>query len=243
MARNAGWRAARAPLVAFTDDDCIVSSSWVRELLDAWEGRSDRLVQGPVRPDPAEAHRSGPFSRSLRVAALGPYFQTANVAYPRELLERAGGFDEAVFATSAEDADLAHRCFALGAHAVFAPAALVEHAVHDLGAVGKLRVAWRWHESAALFVRHPAMKEHLTYRIFWKGTHWLLARAMVGFLVPKRWRALRFWCFAPMAPAYLERARTEGEGRLWSAPYFFVHDLVEMAAIVRGAIRHRTWLL
>src|SRR5688572_297385 len=28
-ARNAGWQAARAPLVAFTDDDCISHPGWL----------------------------------------------------------------------------------------------------------------------------------------------------------------------------------------------------------------------
>src|SRR4051812_2639852 len=28
-ARNAAWRAARAPLVAFTDDDCVATPAWL----------------------------------------------------------------------------------------------------------------------------------------------------------------------------------------------------------------------
>ena len=33
-ARNRGWRAAAAPLVAFTDDDCRPSTTWLQELLE-----------------------------------------------------------------------------------------------------------------------------------------------------------------------------------------------------------------
>ena len=34
-ARNSGWRAARAPLVAFVDDDCAPVAGWLGALLEA----------------------------------------------------------------------------------------------------------------------------------------------------------------------------------------------------------------
>jgi glycosyltransferase involved in cell wall biosynthesis len=241
VARNAGWRASRAPFVAFTDDDCVATPQWLPELLAAWGGDPARIVQGRTDPLPAELHREGPFTRTLRVHGLGPFFQTCNVAYPRALLERVDGFDEVTFSVpGGEDCDLAHRCFAAGGHAVFADAARVEHAVHELGPVRKLRVAWRWDETMRLYARHPAMRRTLVYGLFWKGSHYLLVRAAIGLLLPRRARLLRAWCLAPIAPVYLERAQGEGRGRLWSAPYFLVHDVVELVAAVRGGIRYRT---
>jgi glycosyltransferase involved in cell wall biosynthesis len=239
-ARNAGWRQARAPFVAFTDDDTRASERWLAAALDAWADRREVIVQGRTDPDPREADRDGPFSRTLRVESLGPYYQTANVCYPRELLERAGGFDEQTFSVpGGEDADLAWRCFEAGATAVFAPEARVFHAVHRLGPIGKLRVAWRWDETMRLYARHLGMRSTLTYGIFWKKSHYLLVRAAIGLLVPRSWRPLRAWCFAPLVPAYWRRAAEEG-GKRWAAPYFVVHDLVELLAVLRGAVRYRT---
>src|SRR3546814_267097 len=40
--RNAGWRAARAPVVAFIDDDCTPEPGWVAALARAF-ARNDRL--------------------------------------------------------------------------------------------------------------------------------------------------------------------------------------------------------
>src|SRR5688500_17457360 len=37
-ARNAGWRAAKAPILAFTDDDCIPEPDWLRHGLAAFDG-------------------------------------------------------------------------------------------------------------------------------------------------------------------------------------------------------------
>lgn len=241
-ARNAGWRAGRGALVAFIDDDCVADPGWLAAGIAAWEGDPERFVQGRTDPDPAEAARRGPFSRTLTIHELGPYYQTCNIFYPRALLERVGGFDADAFAgLSAEDADLAWRCLAAGATARFAPQAQVFHAVHQLGPIGLLRVAWRWHEAVHLIARHPEQRGTLVYGVFWKGTHYLLARALVGLLLPRRrlLAPLRFWCLAPLAPTYLERGRVVG-GTGLLAPYYLVHDVVETIAVLRGAVRYRT---
>ena len=119
-ARNTGWRAARAPLVAFTDDDCRPEPGWLEAGLRAHRTSPGSIVQGRTRPEPAdEPILDRPHSRSIRVDSLGPFFQTCNVFYPRELLERVGGFDERIPTPSSEDADLALRALASGAGAVF----------------------------------------------------------------------------------------------------------------------------
>lgn len=40
-ARNTGWRSARTPLVAFTDDDCRPDPTWLAELEAGWERHPD----------------------------------------------------------------------------------------------------------------------------------------------------------------------------------------------------------
>jgi glycosyltransferase involved in cell wall biosynthesis len=244
-ARNSGWRAASGALVAFTDDDCRPDERWLEAGLAAWAGDERRIVQGRTTPDPEEAGRGGPFSRSLSVGGLGPYFQTANIFYPRALLERVGGFDEGAFkALTAEDADLAWRALESGADAVFEPEALVLHAVHELGPLGKLRVAARWGELPFAYRRHEGLRRTLVYRVFWKKSHYHLARAAIGLALPNRplLRPLKFWCLQPLVPSYLLRARDEG-ARPWQAPYFVVHDAVELVVVARGALRYRMPML
>jgi glycosyltransferase involved in cell wall biosynthesis len=242
-ARNAGWALARAPLVAFTDDDCRADPAWLQAGLGAWEGRIDRFMQGRTDPDPLEQRELGPFSRTMRVDTLGPWYQTCNMFYPRALLERMEGFDQAGYpGMAAEDSDLAWRCIEAGCEGVFAADAVVLHAVHNLGPVGKLRVAWRWHGLMLLFATHPGARTTLKHGIFWKQSHYLLARAALAAVLPRRMKLLRAWCLAPLAPAYLARARDEGAG-VWAAPYLVLHDAVEVAAAVRGAVRYRTPVL
>ncbi len=66
----------------------------------------------------------------MRINALGPQYETCNVVYPREMLAALGGFDESFGSEPAgEDADLAWRALAAGHTAMFAPEAIVHHAL------------------------------------------------------------------------------------------------------------------
>jgi GT2 family glycosyltransferase len=158
-ARNQGWR-SHAPLVAFTDDDCVPTPSWLRALVAATRADEDVVAQGAVQPDPAEADREGPYSRTLRVARGNAWFPTANMLYPRAVLERLDGFDEDGFPVAGEDTDLAWRAHEDGARHVFVPDALVHHTVND----GPAGVAARWTELPALVARHPGLRERVHQR-------------------------------------------------------------------------------
>ena len=245
-ARNVGWRAAAASLVAFTDDDCVTSPTWLEAGLRACAQHPGAVVQGRIEPAPDERHLLGPFSRTLSVTEDVPTFATANVFYPRAVLEATGGFDEGAYATTpgGEDTDLAWRALAAGAGRAFVHEALVHHAVVPLGPVGKLRIAARWTGTMKTFADHPGLRrEQLTYNLFWKGSHYLLVRALLALAIPRRRRALRRWLAWPYVAHLLrDRGRVEGGGPLL-APYFLLHDLVELWAVVRGALRYRTWVL
>ena len=237
-ARNRGWRSCDADLIAFVDDDCVASPGWLAGLV-ALAGDGDVVVQGRVEP----ASSMRPFTRSLVVReGPGPWFQTANVLYPRSVLESVGGFDEDAFPFVGEDTDLAWRAREAGASFAFAPDALVRHDVVRFGPVGALRFAFRWSDSVALFKRHPELRSALTKRVFWKGSHYLLIRALATLVLPRRLWGLAAWLWLPYALHLVDRWREEGGGPAL-APWIVLHDLVEVAAIARGAAKHRVPVL
>jgi GT2 family glycosyltransferase len=244
-AREQGWRATGASLIAFTDDDCAPTPAWLAELERAHEGHPDGFVQGRTLPNPDELGELGPFSRTISIRQLDVAFQTCNIAYPRELLERIGGFDVATFGRDpgGEDCDLGWRAIEAGAAPLFAPAAVVHHAVDDVGALGKLRVAARWTTPMVAYARHPELRR-ATFRhgIFWKDIHWMLFKAVVAALLPSRWYALRAWLSYPYLQDVWARGRLEGGGPML-APYFVLHDLIEVAAVARAGVRTRTPML
>lgn len=108
-ARNLGWRAARHGWVAFLDDDVVPDPDWLDRLatdLEVPVGVGG--VQGKVRV-PLPAGRR-PSDRERGTAGLaGARWITADLAYRREALARAGGFDQRFPRAYREDAELAHR--------------------------------------------------------------------------------------------------------------------------------------
>jgi GT2 family glycosyltransferase len=244
-ARDEGWRAAAADLIAFTDDDCVPDRDWLAAGVRACAENPGGIVQGRTEPLPEELGRLGPFSRTISVPRPDATFQTCNVFYPRALLERLGGFDTQGFdrAPGGEDSDLAWRAIEAGTRTTFAESATVYHAVNQLGPVGKLRVAARWTTPMLAYARHAELRRARFVRgIFWKPSHYLLVRALLAALLPRRWRLVRVWLAGPYAVHLAQRGRIEGGG-LPLAPYFALHDLVELTAVARAAVRYRTPML
>lgn len=242
-ARNAGWRAATAELVAFTDDDCAPSRGWLEAGLSAWGGRPDRFVQGATRPAGGLSMLDlDPFAHAVEVSQLTPEAETCNIFYPRTLLERLGGFEESMRA--GEDMELAWSARETGAQQVFAPDALVEHAVISVDMLGSLRRVWRWSDAMRPFAGHPELRRTRLIRgVFWNWSHYLIVRALLALPLVRRplGRLLAIWLAWPLVRFELERSRRAGNVRL--APLWFLRDLVELAAVLRGAIRYRTLVI
>jgi GT2 family glycosyltransferase len=242
--RNLGWRSAQGALVAFTDDDCRPEPDWLERLLAAAERHPGEVVQGATRPDPFEAAvLSAPHVRTMLIDPVGPYAQTCNILYPRELLERLGGFDER--ATTGEDVDLSLRAKAAGARILPAADAIVNHAVESHSLPGILRQNLKWRHLAYLAKRHPEMRRQFPLRIFWDEEHLWVTLALLG-LLGARFRAELAALSLPYA---LRASRRRGPG--WRAraislaelPGQAVRQLAEVAGMAAGSVRHRTLLL
>jgi hypothetical protein len=173
------------------------------------------------------------------VTSLGPFFETCNVAYPRDLLERLDGFDAESFPTwGGEDTDLAWRALDGGADAVFVDEARTYHAVNELGIRGGLRLALGWSDAMAVLPRHPGIRRHLHRRVFWKRSHEQLLATIAAVLI-----ARRFPLALVFVVPYLRSLWSRSWARPWLVPYLAVCDALEVGAAVRGGIRARTLLI
>jgi GT2 family glycosyltransferase len=239
--RNAGWRAAAAPVVAFTDDDCVPDAEWLAAGLAALDAHPGAIVQGRTEPNPVEVRPRTLTSRTVRITSLSPQYETCNIFYSRELLEQLGGFDEAFgLRPAGEDTDFAYRAIAAGHRAVFAGEALVHHAVVELGFAGMLRDATRWGACARLFARRPEARTILYQRVFWNVWHYLLVRSALALLLAPPW--MRRLLLQRHVNALRARARATGAGD-WAVPFLVLYDAVETVAMARGAVGNRTPVL
>jgi GT2 family glycosyltransferase len=242
--RNVGWRATEAPLVAFTDDDCRAAPGWLETLVAAAEGEST-FLQGRTAPDPKEAHLLHGLARSVEVARPTGWFETCNMAYPRQLLERLGGFDEA-FDFGGEDTDLAWRAIEAGANPVFVSEALVWHAVMSRSIGRAMAEARRWNGTPAVIARHPGLHDSLYRRHFWSPEHLGIAVAGAGLALAGRSRSLALLATLPYLSMRLNwrqpHPRRIARG-LVTLPLFAAIDATEVAARLPSAIRHRVAVL
>lgn len=239
-ARNTAWSVARAPLVAFTDDDCIAAPGWLDAGLAAARTHPGAILQGRTEPRPDQLHLRSPFSRTQEIHAAGPLYETCNIFYPRSLLEDLGGFAEDIFRMPAgEDTDLAWRALAHGESAEYVPHALVYHAVLVDGPLGTLRHALRWRTGMAVYARHPGLRRsHLRHGVFWSPTHEQLLLFMLGLALRRRLRLAA----ALMCSPYVMRLAVRRTGPLL-APYILLVDLVEMGSVATGAFRNRVLVI
>jgi glycosyltransferase involved in cell wall biosynthesis len=240
-ARNRGWRLASAPLIAFTDDDCVPTPGWLDALLRGVAGRDDAIVQGRTLPHPAEAGHLGPFAKTMEITGPGPHFETCNIAYPRALLERLGGFDEGFPSPTGEDSDLGSRAIAAGAVAGFEAEALVHHAVFERGPLEALRDALLATDDLRAYRLNPELRSNLPMGIFYDRSHPLLMQAAAAALLSWRRPTSILFC-APYAANLLGRCRAAGAPP-WHAPYLVAFDALQIAATARGAVRERVTVI
>ena len=144
-ARNAGWRASSAPVVAFLDDDCVPRPGWLADYLQAFEDPNVGGVGGTIEPlvdgfiadfitaDGVVDHGRPPGGAA---DADPTYLVTANAAFRRAALEAAAGFEESYRLdrpgrtgriVAGEDVDLCWRIVEAGWTLKRSPGATVAH--------------------------------------------------------------------------------------------------------------------
>lgn len=198
-ARNRGWRRARAPIVAFTDDDCVPDRDWLRRGLEAFSAGTDavrgRIVM-PLPDSPTDYERD---ARGLERAE----FVTANCFVRKPMLEAIGGFDERYRLAWREDSDLHFALLRRGARIVHEPGAIVLHPVRPAGWGVSLRQQRKVMFDALLFKKHPRLYRERIRR----APRWDYYAIVASLLSAPFWPpALLLW-LALTARFFLQRIR------------------------------------
>jgi glycosyltransferase involved in cell wall biosynthesis len=136
-ARNAGVAAALQPILAFTDDDCLVAPGWLDAIASAFTDPHLSALGGRVT-----LHDANDFPLSIRpfsepadivnVDDIGRYLIGCNMAARRSVFDAVGLFDVRLGAGtpsgSAEDLDFFYRCLKRGFTLRYSPAPHIYHA-------------------------------------------------------------------------------------------------------------------
>jgi glycosyltransferase involved in cell wall biosynthesis len=136
LARNRGWRASTAPVIAFIDDDCYPAPDYLSDVLAGFADGSLGFIGGRILlHDPTDARIT--IAESQTETFLDPgvfvpcgFLQGANMAFRRQVLDNINGFDDHLGGGNlfgCEDGDAVLRALAGGWKGKYDPKPVVYH--------------------------------------------------------------------------------------------------------------------
>ncbi len=191
--RDFGARTANAAVVAFIDDDCVAGPQWLAEGLAAFDHGGQPHVASTASGQPALvqgrtlalAQRPARFPyRTIQIEQSSIFFETCNIFYDRAVFLHIGGFSpDFLDAYFGEDTDLGWKLVSAGHPAVFAPAAVVRHEVHEVSLAHWMFEPARFGRLPDLVRRYPALRRHMMWRYFFSRETLLFNGFVLALLV------------------------------------------------------------
>jgi glycosyltransferase involved in cell wall biosynthesis len=239
-ARNVGWRSTTAPVVAFTDDDCVPTPGWLEAGLAAMQAAPEiGVAQGrTLRPDDAAI---GDWTLWREIVAPSPYFEGCNLFFRRGALEAGGGFDEGL-RFNAEDTAAGWSALEAGWQRGFVDDAVVHHDVDDRGVHWRARFSYRERRNLmSIAARFPAFRREAFWRPWaFQRDDALATLAVVGVVLGLRWRP----ALLLVLPYARERRPPKGHPRPVAVTVERVYvDVAQAAGVAVGAIRYRVFVV
>ena len=257
--RNRGWHVATAPVVVFTDDDCVPVPNWLASLLDAMQRDGLDLVSGVTGPPDDQLDQISLWSYVMVDSGRRGHFPTCNIAYRREVLDAVKGFDErfqyrrpdrSARCMIGDDTDFAWSAIDMGFRPGYAPDAVVYHDVFPQSWQQYASNMRRLEGLVLMCKKHPELGPYLGRRWIYFREHVAAVGIVAGLagLTSRRLRPLV--AVGALGAAWYTRFYVkyrpppEGAGGYAAAlPLAFAADLYGTFVMLRASLRYRKFLV
>jgi len=165
-ARNLGIKHAKGDIIAFTDDDCIIPSGWLKNIYDSFINNPD--IAGVEGKTITFINKIHPLSHQVVNLRPKGVFPTCNIAYKKQNLEKIGGFYHKFQYPHNEDVDLAWNVLKHG-NIIFKDSLIIIHPSYHRNIFKKL--IWTYYfvkYDFLLFDRHRKLYKELRCKNPWK---------------------------------------------------------------------------
>ncbi len=250
-ARNAGWRAARGAIIAFTDDDTEPAPDWLQRGEGALRGGDFVAVAGRIEVPRMSHDRCEPSDHELMTRGLEQAeFVTANAFVRRDALEHIGGFDTRFTRAWREDTDLQYR-LERQVGPIGRTGALVRHPVRPERWGVSLRQQRHAYFEALLKREHPQRYRRRADTATPWHYYTIVGATLAGVVFAARGRPLAAGAAGTLALSMIGRF-TQRRLRGTRRDPAHVTEMVVTSAVIpflsvywrlRGAIHFRTWLI
>jgi glycosyltransferase involved in cell wall biosynthesis len=211
-ALNTGIQRNRSDILAFADDDAIVTADWLWNLTSSLRdgscsGAGGRIVPTWTKPLPrwlsiTDPHIAGPFVSFDHGAEAGPLTHApygANMAFRREMFEKYGSFrtdlgPQPGNEIRGEDVELAQRLLDGGERLRYEPSAVVYHPVPENRLTKQFMRRWWFWYGYSRVVQSKLLSE-AKWRVGRVPLYWLrrIVRWTLQWMISVR-PAHRFYC-------------------------------------------------
>jgi glycosyltransferase involved in cell wall biosynthesis len=177
-ARNCGWRATNAPVIAFTDDDCYPEANFLNDVLTVFDDPAVGFSGGKILLYDASDARITIYEHPTEQIyppggfIVGGVIQGANMSFRRQALIDIDGFDNNIGSGTPfvfDDVDPELRALAAGWTGKYHPRAVVYH-----------------HHG-----RKPGKDVEALIRVYEDGRGAYYTKCIL--FMPQRWKCLRHW--------------------------------------------------
>jgi glycosyltransferase involved in cell wall biosynthesis len=241
--RNAGLAQAAAPLIAFIDDDCLPSPSWLEGGVDEFlRDPGVGVVQGKTVPSDPQAFTATARHYSVDVPRPSPNFESCNIFYRKLALEEVGGFAQGTCLCGVwccEDVLTGWLTVEAGWSRRFSEKALVEHDVELRSLDWWIKKSLLLHESVGIAAQHPGFRRAALWRV------WILSSRDAAFMLAGAGLTLRWRPAAVLVLPYLRMRHPSLRQRHVFRQFLDILaiDSARRAGILYGACRHRVLII